>query len=67
MSEFYFVRLYLYKHPVLGRATFPTPLMTCGAGLERLNKYIFFYTLQQHAEQLPLHPTREKAASRYDA
>ena len=31
MLEFYFVRLYLYKHPVLGRATPPTPLMTCGA------------------------------------
>ena len=27
----------------------------------------FLYTLQQHAEQLPLHPTRAKLASRYDA
>ena len=67
MSEFYFVCLCLYKHPVLGRVTLPTPLMRCGACLECLNKYIFFYTFQQHVEQLPLRPTRAKAASCYDA
>ena len=61
------MRLYLYKHPVLGRATLPTPLMMCGAGLEHLNEYIFSLYLATTCRATTATSHQSKRASCYDA